>query len=125
MRYQNDPSRAKILRDLLLNYQTEYRQAEDAPMPPDGVLDNEDDERAFYQRWEMNPRSQEFIPEGNYPNAEDGRPDAAMAPTGPADFELMEYLKSRMPAAKDMVQPIPPGPGGGRPRMLADRLRRG
>ena len=130
MRYDKDPSRAAILRDLLMNYSDEYRPPANAPMLPPEAFDvngeYNDVARDIFERFENDPKNFEFLPEGNYPNAEGGRPDARVSPPGMMlDDELGEYLRQRMPQVEDSVQDVPPGPGGGRPHMLAQRLRRG
>lgn len=125
MRYDQDPKRAAILRDLLMNYNTQYRPADNAPMPPDGIVDDDAAMQQFYEQWEMNPRSQEFMPEGNYVGPEDGRPDALMHPEAPFDQDMQQYLQQQMPTPDQHMQDVPLGPGGGRQRMLAERLRRG
>lgn len=117
MRYDNDPRRAAMLRDLLLQYPT--RMAEDPPPPPPGVAGDEEALEAFYAQWENSPAAQEFTPEGNYPDAPMGRPDAQMSPNAPLDPEQAMMLQQLMQA------PQPPEPQQGpRNRALAQMLAR-
>lgn len=124
MKFDRDPSRASLLRDLLMNYRAEMRPAENAPPAPSGYYDDEELLNQFYEQWDMNPRAHEFLPEGNYPGAESGRPDADMALDAGYDAEMGQYLRQQMPQPDDHVEEVPMGPGGGRQHMLAQRLMR-
>lgn len=120
MQYQNDPRRAALLRDLLLDYQT--RMADNPPMLPEGIDPEGPEAEAFYQHWQdTDPNAAEFTPEGNYP-VEDGRPDAQMVPNAPFDIEQRDHLMQ-------LMQTPPGGPAAAPPmarnRALAELLMRG
>lgn len=121
MKFDKNPSRAAMLRDLLLDYQT--RMADNPPMPPADVDMNDDEAlEAFYRHWqETDPNAAEFTPEGNYP-VPDGRPDAAMVPNAPFDIEQRDQLMNLMQTPPG--GPAPALPPGQRNRALAELMMR-
>lgn len=120
MQFQNDPKRAAMLRDLLLDYPV--RQAENPPPPPPGMAGDEQALEQFYRQWEMNPLAEEFQQEGNYGEAEYGHPDARMGLEGPVDAEQMQYLRQMMPRPEDRMAPVP-NQEPSRTRALAELIR--